>query len=156
MLNLRNIIQIILLVLCVGLNSYANDEKIKNSENLEIIKISRNCYIHISYTKLKKSDHFPANSLIYIIRDKAYIVDTTWNDKTAKELFYWVQYSLKLTIKGVIVTHWHIDCMGGLNHFHEIGIESYVHNLTCEIAKSRNLPVPKNNFDDSLTLNLLN
>ena len=44
--------------------------------------------------------------------------------------------------------------MGGLNEFHKAGINSYSHKLTREIAKSKNLPVPKFEFQNSLVLNL--
>ena len=46
--------------------------------------------------------------------------------------------------------------MGGLNYLNSLGIESYSNELTREIAKTKNLPIPKHGFSDSLELNIGN
>ena len=145
----------ILLLLFLGSNATkAQPVKIKITDNLELLKISENSYIHISYFDLENSSHFPANGFIYINNGKAFILDTPWTDKESQALINWLTDSLQARIEGVIVNHWHVDCMGGLNEFHKAGINSYSHKLTREIAKSKNLPIPKFEFQDSLVLNL--
>jgi hypothetical protein len=44
--------------------------------------------------------------------------------------------------------------MGGLGEIHRAEIRSYAHVLTCDMAKKKNLPVPKVSFKDSLTIKL--
>jgi metallo-beta-lactamase class B len=131
----------------------AKDGIIKISDDLELIKITENSYIHVSYKDLPGYKHFPANGLIYTNDKKAYIIDTPWDDQLTETLVTWLKDSLKLSIEGVIPTHWHVDCMGGLKYINESGIKSYAVDLTCEIAREKNLPVPQFSFRDSLTLN---
>jgi metallo-beta-lactamase class B len=125
---------------------------IKISNDLELKKISDHCYIHISYTLFESGHRMPANGLIYINRRKAFIVDTPWTNELTELLIQYVQDSMKVTIKGVIPTHWHVDCMGGLEQVHKFGIKSYAYQLTAEICKEKNLPIPQLTFQDSLIL----
>jgi metallo-beta-lactamase class B len=150
----RYLLMILLHLIFVSNTTTAQYVKIKITDDLELLKISENSYIHISYFDLESSPHFPANGLIYINNGKAFIIDTPWTDELTRILINWLTHSLQVTIEGVIVTHWHIDCMGGLNEVHNAGIKSYSHKLTREIAKSKDLSAPKFEFQDSLVLSL--
>jgi metallo-beta-lactamase class B len=44
--------------------------------------------------------------------------------------------------------------MGGLGYVQRIGVETYAHQMTVDIAKSKKLPVPVRGFKDSLRLSL--
>jgi metallo-beta-lactamase class B len=144
----------IILFLLIMITSVMAQNKIIISDDLELIKISDQAYIHVSYYDFTNSKHFPANGLIYIHDGKALIVDTPWTEKETDNLINWLRDSLKVDIEGVIPTHWHIDCMGGLEAMHKAGITSYAYYLTAEIARSKNLPVPQVTFTDSLILKL--
>ncbi len=132
--------------------TFAQDEMIKISDDLELRKISTNAYIHISYQDLQNYRHVPANGLIYFEKSKAFIIDTPWTNEQSRILVNWLRENLVLEIEGVIATHWHDDCMGGLNEIKKMGIKTYSHKLTREITQSNNLPVPQFDFQDSLTL----
>ena len=64
--------------------------------------------------------------------------------------------SMKLKIAGFIPNHWHVDCMGGLGFIKQQNIETYANQMTIDIARSKNLPVPSHGFKDSLQLQLGN
>ena len=125
---------------------------IKISNDLQLQKISDHRFVHISYTDLENAPHFPANGLVYINQGKAYIVDTPWTNELTELLINYLQDSMNVSIEGVIATHWHVDCMGGLDIVHEMGIKSYAYQLTAEICKERNLPIPQITFNDSLLI----
>ena len=127
---------------------------IRVSDDLELIPLTDNCYIHISYYDLKTSKHFPANGLVYVSGGQAVILDTPWTEEETRNLLDWVRNSLKVSIAAVVVTHWHIDCMGGLAEVHRRDIPSYSHVSTREIAKQKGLPVPAVGFARKLTLRL--
>ena len=148
------ILKIFLFFVLVSNTAFCQVTTIKISDDLELLKISENSYIHISYHDLENAPHFPANGLIYINNGKAIIIDTPWTDELTKTLTKWLKDSLEVIVEGVIVTHWHVDCMGGLNEIHAAGIKSFSHKLTREIAILKKLPVPKLEFQDSLVLRL--
>ena len=157
-MNNRASLHFLLVILFIMRVTYSNaqpemNEKITISDDLELIKISDNSYIHISYLVTPNGRRVPCNGLIYINRDEAFIIDTPVNDKITLDLINWLKNNLNVNIAGVIVNHWNVDCMGGLNQIHKAGIKSYAHELTCEIAGSKNLPVPGFSFKDSLIIN---
>ena len=125
---------------------------IKISNDLQLQKISDHCFVHISYTDLENAPHYPANGLVYITHGKAFIADTPWTNELTELLIKYLQDSMHVSIEGVIATHWHVDCVGGLETVHKLGIKSYAYQLTAEICKEKNLPVPQNTFQDSLVL----
>jgi len=103
------ILKIFLFFVLVSKTTSAQDVTIKISDDLELLKISENSYIHISYHDLENAPHFPANGLIYINNGKAIIIDTPWTDELTKTLTKWLKDSLEVIVEGVIVTHWHLS-----------------------------------------------
>ncbi|GGB76634.1 hypothetical protein GCM10011325_00170 [Dyadobacter sediminis] len=89
--------------------------------------------------------------MIVFDRNEAVIFDTPADDTTSVELIKWVGDSLKCKIVAIIPTHFHADCLGGLNAFHERGIPSYASNLTIKAARLKNYAVPQNGFDEVRT-----
>ena len=133
-------------------NIHIHAQPVPVSKNLEIIQIADNVYIHCSYFDLENFPHCPANGLIVVDNGKALIVDTPWTDTETVDLIDWVQKTLNADVAGCIVTHWHIDCMGGLQAVHDAGIPSYANQMTCEITQEKGLPLPQTCFNDSMTV----
>ena len=143
---------ILFLIVFSCLKIYAQDSTIQISNDLKLIRLSQNFYIHVSYEDLQSSKHFPANGLICIDNTKAYMIDTPWNNRITADLLHWLQNSLKVEVAALVATHWHVDCMGGLDQIHQAGITSYASALTCKFAAEHNLPVPKICFKDSMVI----
>lgn len=137
--------------LCNAQNNYP---VIKVTEDIELIKISDNSYIHVSYFRSPQYGRFPSNGFLYANKGKAFLFDTPMTDSLTELLINYIINSLKLEIVGFVPNHWHNDCMEGLDLIQEIGIKSYSCELTREIAKSKGLPVPDIGFSDSLILKL--
>lgn len=136
--------------------SASSQQSIKISPDLELIEISKNTYLHVSYTTLPEYGRVNANGLIFINDRQAFLFDTPWSDSQTRELIDFLKKNMKLQIVGFVPNHWHEDCMGGLGYLKSQKIKSYANQLTIDIAKSKNLPVPDQGFTDSLKLNLGN
>jgi metallo-beta-lactamase class B len=134
--------------------SQPDTKTIKVSDDIELIKISDNAYVHISYFNMPDFGRVPANGLIFINDNEAFLFDSPWTDSLTMDLFSWLTDSMKLKITGFIPNHWHVDCMGGLGFLQKQNIESYANQMTIDIARSKNLPVPAHGFKDSLQLQL--
>lgn len=122
------------------------------SENLKIEQLSAHTYVHISYLNTQSFGKVACNGLIVIDDGEALIFDTPVDDTASEELLDWTEGTLKCKVKGVIVTHFHMDCLGGLNAFHQREIPSYAINLTIQLAKTGDRTVPQNGFDNYLEL----
>ena len=126
--------------------------EVYKTDALRITQISKHAYIHTSY---KQTDDFglvPCNGVIITDKSECIILDTPVNDSCATLLINWVKQNLDVTINAIIPTHFHDDCIGGLNAFHEQHIPSYAYTRTIEFAKQNNITIPEHSFSDSLEL----
>jgi len=117
--------------------------EVYESEMLSIKQISKYVYQHTSYL----NTNIPCNGMFVVSENKAIVFDTTVDDKSSSELIDWITMSLKSEIIAIVPTHYHIDNLGGLNEFHNQGIDSYAYDKTIQIATENGLPVPQNGFN---------
>lgn len=123
-----------------------------NSPTLQITPLTENSFVHTSYKQTNDFGNVPCNGLLVRDGNEIVVFDTPTNDSGATELIRWVEDSLHCRIRAVVPTHFHDDCLGGLNAFHRQGIPSYANARTIALARENKLPVPQNAFNDSLQL----
>ena len=129
-------------------------QKITISNDLELIKLSENAYIHVSYSIIGKFGRVSSNGLIVTNDNSAFLFDTPATDSLTMVLLKYLKDHLGLKVAGFIPNHWHEDCMGGLSYLQSQLIDSYANQKTIDIARSKGLPVPSHGFRDSLRLEL--
>ncbi|RJQ62956.1 MAG: subclass B1 metallo-beta-lactamase [Stygiobacter sp.] len=153
---MKKLLLLIILELCLVKLSFAQNQyqKFQVTEDIEVIKINDNSYVHVSYAEVSGWGRVASNGLIYLNNGEAALFDTPMTDSLTKDLMDWISSKLKAKVTLFVPNHWHRDCIGGLAYLNSLGIESYANEITVEIAKSKNLPIPAHGFRDSLTLSL--
>ncbi|THD69796.1 subclass B1 metallo-beta-lactamase [Robertkochia marina] len=153
-----NIISALSITILCTLRIWAqpNSNIIYSSDELVIEQIAQNLYKHISTIEIPGSGKFPCNGVIYFSEGEAVILDTSVGDKASIELINWIQDLQEHQIRGVIVNHYHDDCLGGLNVFHSRNIPSYANKHTIILAREHGNPVPQNGFSGSFDLEVGN
>ena len=147
----------IILLFLLALSSCKKQQDVPQSyktKTLKIEQLSQHTFVHTSY--LKEYKNYPCNGLIFFNDGEAILFDTPTDNAASKELINWVTKELNCKIKAVVINHYHIDCLGGLKAFHNIGIKSIASNLTVELAKSKGKEVPKIGFEKALEINIGN
>ena len=143
----------LLLSLFATLNVLGQQAKpIYNTETLKIEQISPNTFVHISYLQTNDFGKVGCNGMIVINGGEALVFDTPTDSETSLELINWLEEEQGLKVKGVVATHFHVDCVGGLNEFHVKSVPSYASFKTIELAKAASNPVPEIGFEDKLVL----
>ncbi len=125
-----------------------------DSKTLTITQLTPQAFLHISHLYVQGFGKVSCNGLIVVDNDEALVFDTPVDDIVALELINWVETQLGNKIEAVVATHFHDDCLGGLNAFHERKIKSYALEKTAEFAKKDGVSVPQNVFRDSLSIPL--
>lgn len=142
----------VFLLLALGSSAQLNYKLTKITKDVELIQVSPSVYVHTSYFDDPVYGRFASNGLLVVDGKKAILFDTPVSELVTQDLISWIHYSMKLRVTRFVATHWHSDRMGGLAYLHKIGVVSYAHHLTIEITKQKNLPIPINEFTDSLVL----
>lgn len=126
------------------------------SENLIINKLSDHVYQHVSYLNTESFGRVACNGMIVVNGGEAVVFDTPATNETSEELIGYLTGKLHTKIKGVVATHFHADCVGGLDAFHQKGVPSYAENRTIAFLKGNESSQPQNGFDNTLTLKVGN
>ena len=137
---------------CLTAHSQDPLKRITINNDLEIIQLTPNTFIHVSYAEFSGFGRVASNGVIYSEGNKAFLFDTPPTDLLTQQLVEWIENTMKFKIIGFVPNHWHADCIGGLKYLQGIGIDSYANQMTIDIAKANNRPVPTHGFKDSLNL----
>lgn len=152
---MKNIVLLPFLLLCTACITQKKTAN-HSSENLIINELDSGVFNHISFLQTESFGNVACNGMVIINNGEALVFDTPTNDLASEELINWLENVKKVTIKGVVITHFHDDCLGGINAFHGKGIASYASDRTIKLAKENDLQIPENGFDNSLELTVGN
>lgn len=128
--------------------------EVYKSKDLIITQITENSFEHTSFLQTNDFGNVPCNGLVVRNGNEAIVFDTPTNNNNSEELIKWAEDRLGCKITAVIPTHFHNDCLGGLQAFHNKGIASYAYFKTVELAKINGFTVPENSFKDKLILKI--
>ncbi|OFX84147.1 MAG: subclass B1 metallo-beta-lactamase CfiA4 [Bacteroidetes bacterium GWF2_33_16] len=140
-------------LICLGGFSQSTN-RIKINDDIELIQLSENAYLHVSYSEAPGFGRFPSNGFVFIQNQKAFLFDTPVTFLLTQILVSWLHDSLHVSVVGFVPNHWHNDCMSGMGYLQSTGIKSWANQMTIDKAIAENLPVPDVGFTDSLILNL--
>lgn len=131
---------------CTPSKSYRKEGN-NPSEQLVIRQISEHVYQHTSYLQTESFGKVECNGMIVTDDNEAVIFDTPADNPSTLELINYVEKQLGSRIIAVIPTHFHSDCLGGLEVFHQRNIPSFAHHKTISLASAEELPIPQIGFD---------
>src|SRR5690606_8776175 len=136
-------------------SSFKDSSIIYKTDNLIIQKITDHIFKHTSFLKTKDFGSVPCNGMIVINGSEAVIFDTTTDNESSGELINFLIKELKCKINAIIPTHFHEDCVGGLEDFNNYDIPAYASNKTIKQLKAegKKFPKPLHGFNSRLVLN---
>ncbi len=142
----------ILLVLTINVFhlSAQTERNIFINKDIQLIYIVDSVYAHITWEESEKFGRFPSNGLVFVKNGQAILIDTPFDNHKTKILTDFLEDSMGVEIKKLIIGHFHDDCLGGLEYIQSKGIESIANKLTIDKCKELGLPIPSTSFDDSL------
>lgn len=123
----------------------------KVSNMLTVHQITPSVYLH--ETKLVyQGDSVGCNGIVYAEHNMGVMVDTPSDSATTDLLIRFFKDSLHVKIATVLVTHFHIDALGGLNACHTNGIHSQGYWTTTKLAEKEDNTPPKSRVKSSQTM----
>lgn len=126
------------------------------TDKLVIQKLSQHCYVHTSYLNTDDFGRVPCNGMLVVKGNEAVVFDTPADNVSSEELIRFVSDVLKSRMAAIVATHFHEDCIGGMEAFKENRIPSYASVKTIALLEeegTRHLELMKA-FNDSLELQI--
>jgi metallo-beta-lactamase class B len=117
-----------------------------DNELLRVMRINSSTYIHTSYLQTDGFGRVECNGLIIEDDGKVIVLDTPASKEASTELISFIKSRIGSEIQFVIPTHHHVDCLGGLDVFHEHGISSLSTLQTQILAKEDGRELPQSTF----------
>ena len=147
---------VLFILFCVSFSGIAQKLpfEVYRSADLVVVQITPNTFVHTSYLQTNDFGNVPCNGMIVRNSNESIVFDTPTNDTSANELIKFIKEKLHCTIKAIVPTHFHSDCLGGLAAFHKLNIPSFANFSTIELTKENNVVIPQNGFKDALKLSL--
>ncbi len=121
------------------------------SATLKIEPLTEHTYLHVSYLETESFGKVACNGIIVFNDGEAIVFDTPTNDAVSEELLDWLK-SNDLDVKAVVATHFHEDCLGGLQAFHDKLIPSYANQKTIDLVKDKGVAIPTIGCSNTLKL----
>lgn len=151
---MKKILTFLLPLLSLGCQPEQAIQRVYHSESLTIEQLTPHTFVHISQLVIPDYGTFPCNGMIFVNEGEALVFDTPIGDSISTELIRWLRDEMQLEIKGIVVNHFHDDCLSGIAAFHEAGIPSYANEQSIALAEHGEFELPQHGFTDSLVLRL--
>ena len=129
---------------------------VSNRDNaFRIENIASSVYVHTSFLETSSFGHVPCNGVVFVSDREAIVVDTPVSDVASKQLLAWLRNN-DIRVRGVVVSHFHVDSLGGLDAFHEAGVPAYVSMATRRLSGRDKWPSTTRFFDKQIRLEVGN
>lgn len=146
----------ILILFSFNLVNANQGDTIRISKDLYLIPLNRNVFVHVSTLQSQQFGIVSCNGIVYIDKNEVLILDTPADTVQSTQLIEWIRKAHPgIVFKGLVVNHFHNDCVAGLAVFHREGIRSYGNELTRKILRERGeLHFPDVTFKKKLILDV--
>lgn len=138
------------------ISPYVDSTIVHRSENLIIKKLSNHIYQHISFLNTKDFGRVACNGMLVVNENQGVTFDTPVNNESSLELIRFARVKLKTSIIAVVPTHFHEDCIGGIQEFNSLNIPIYASIQTVQLLHQNSNILTDSiiNFDTYLSLKI--
>lgn len=147
-----------LLSLCLaGCSNEPRDVKVQetflkrgsdDSNLVELSKINDNVWVHTTYQNYN-GYRTPSNGIVAVSSKGLVLIDTPWNDEQTKQLLKLTKYTFKKDIELALITHAHVDRIGGINTLIENKVDVRSTSLTVKEAEKNGFKKPEPKLDSN-------
>lgn len=125
---------VVLVGLVGGLAGVADVAGVADLEAVHLDPVAPGVYRHLTYADLPGIGPYPANGLVVVGDTGVYVVDSAWNEKHGARLIETVERELGKPVKGLVVSHFHDDRIGGAAAFAKREIPIFASDRTLDLA----------------------
>lgn len=115
------------------------------SQDIEYIELQSGVYIYRSYMEID-GQLIPANVVIVESVESVALIDTPWENVQTERLLDWIEANIGKPVAFAVITHAHMDRIGGIDVLNAQKIPTVANLLTFEEAIKNNYAQPVFSF----------
>lgn len=117
------------------------------AEGVRVRRLSPGVWLHVTHAG-EEWGHTPANGLLIEEEASSLLVETGWTVPQARVLLDWARDSLHRPVRAAVVTHFHMDRIGGVPELAERGIPLFAREETARLAAGQGHPIVFQRLED--------
>jgi metallo-beta-lactamase class B len=142
---------VVRLLICQLLVLLSIDQSLRaDSSDISLQQVSRRTWVHTSYEVIA-GFNTDANGMVVDCKSGVVLVDACWNDIQAATLLEMIKERFNKPVLLAIITHSHIDRVGGIRTLLRNGIKVVSTPLTAQLAGKAGYPEPFPELDPNDT-----
>src|SRR5690625_4093724 len=120
-------------------------------QEIEVVELKEDVYVYHSFAIYKES-LVSANGLILESDNEVALIDTPWDEKQTIQLLDWIDREIDKPISFTVITHAHIDRIGGIDVLKSKNIPTIGGSLTAKEADKNGYAQPDLTFHSDTLL----
>src|SRR5690625_3777758 len=137
-----------LYILFISLPLFSSSSSI---QEIEVIKLKEGVYVYHSFANYEGS-LVSANGLILESTEEVALLDIPWDDQQTIQLLDWIDREINKPVSFTIITHAHMDRIGGINVLKSKNIPTISGSLTAKEATKSGYSQPDLTFHSDTLL----
>ncbi|MFT9497336.1 subclass B1 metallo-beta-lactamase [Anaerosolibacter sp.] len=139
----------------VNSNPKVDESSYKSGSNdqnyIELSKVKDNVWVHTSYENYN-GNRTPSNGMLVITSEGIVLIDTPWNNGQMKELLKLSKKIFNEEITTAIITHAHVDRIGGIDTLKDNGMDVLSTSQTAQEAEKNGYTKPQPTLNSEQTI----
>lgn len=119
--------------------------------DIEVTKLEEGVYIYRSYA-MYEGNRVSANGLVIASSDEVVMIDTPWDEQQTTQLLDWIDREIQEPVSFAIITHAHMDRIGGIDVLESQNIPTISGRLTAQEATKNGYTRPDKTFQSDTLL----
>ncbi|ATB28306.1 subclass B1 metallo-beta-lactamase [Melittangium boletus] len=118
------------------------------AEDVRVRRLAPGVWLHVTLAG-EDWGRIPANGLLIEDGVSSLLVETGWNVRQAELLLSWARDTLHRPVRAGVVTHFHVDRIGGVPALVAQGVPVSMREETARLAAERGLSAPVHHLSDA-------
>jgi metallo-beta-lactamase class B len=118
---------------------------------IKVTQLQENIYLYQSFATYEE-ELISANGLVLVSEDEVALLDTPWDKSQTRQLLNWIKEELNKPVTFAVITHAHMDRIGGIDVLKNNHISTISGTHTATEAVQNGYTKPDNSFQSDTLL----
>lgn len=118
---------------------------------IKVKQLQEDVYLYQSFA-IYEGQQISANGLVAVSEEEVVLVDTPWDEAQTRQLLQWIQEKIGKPVAFAVITHAHMDRIGGIDVLKAKGIPTISGKLTVKKAIENGYSSPDYSFQSDTLL----